>query len=63
MVMDKLFRDRLVIITPLFLRISLIMFSIPTIINNSNEGLKFFLDAEYALKNMKSIFNMKGSII
>jgi hypothetical protein len=55
--------DKVVSITPLFLRISLIMLSIPTIINNSNEGLKFFLDTEYALKNMKSIFNMEGSII
>ena len=55
--------DKLATITALFLRRLLIMLSTPTSLYTINEGLKFFLDTEYALKNMKSIFNMKGSII
>jgi hypothetical protein len=52
--------DKLVTITPpLLFRISLIILPLPKILNYINEGLKFYLDTGYALKNMKIISIMK----
>jgi hypothetical protein len=53
--------DKLITITSLCLRISLIMLSTPTL-NKINERLIFFQDIEYVLKNIKRIFKMKGSL-